>query len=99
MLLPLTDSVTYEVEESQENYDDIDASPEDTETTAEVHDGPRPAPEGDAGVPKEQAQNNEDYLVPGQDGWAWTSRKLKSIKILCMEKKSWFELNLFVTKI
>ncbi|XP_038130233.1 scavenger receptor cysteine-rich type 1 protein M160 [Cyprinodon tularosa] len=62
------DSVTYEVEESQENYDDIDASPEDTETTAEVHDGPRPAPEGDAGVPKEQAQNNEDYLVPGQDG-------------------------------
>ncbi|KAK5611113.1 hypothetical protein CRENBAI_022024 [Crenichthys baileyi] len=50
--------VTYEVEESQENYDDIDASPENTETTAEVHDGPKPAPEGDAAAPKDQIQKD-----------------------------------------
>ncbi|MEQ2236246.1 hypothetical protein ILYODFUR_010597 [Ilyodon furcidens] len=52
------DGVTYEVEDSQENYDDIDANPEDTETTAEVHDGPKPAPEGDAAAPKDQIQKD-----------------------------------------
>ncbi|KAM4570532.1 scavenger receptor cysteine-rich type 1 protein M130 [Fundulus diaphanus] len=68
VIKPSDEGVTYEVEDSQENYDDIDASPENAETTAEVHDGPRPAPEGDAEAPRDQVQKDEDYLVPGQDG-------------------------------
>ncbi|XP_035997301.1 deleted in malignant brain tumors 1 protein [Fundulus heteroclitus] len=68
VIKPSDEGVTYEVEDSQENYDDIDASPENAETTAEVHEGPRPAPEGDAEAPRDQVQKDEDYLVPGQDG-------------------------------
>ncbi|XP_023196450.1 scavenger receptor cysteine-rich type 1 protein M130-like isoform X1 [Xiphophorus maculatus] len=63
---PSDDGVTYEVEDSQENYDDIDASPENAKTTAELHDGPKPAPDGDEEGPKDQ--KDEEYPVPGQDG-------------------------------
>lgn len=62
------DGVTYEVDDLQENYDDIDASPEKEETTVEVHDGPKPALEDDAATLKDQVQKDEDYLVPAQDG-------------------------------
>lgn len=60
--------MTYEVDDLQENYDDIDASPEKEETTAEVHDGPKPALEGDETALKDQVQKEEDFLVPAQDG-------------------------------
>ncbi|XP_017266705.1 scavenger receptor cysteine-rich type 1 protein M130 [Kryptolebias marmoratus] len=62
------DGVTYEVDDAQENYDDIDASPEVVQTRAEVHDGPETAPETDAPAPSPAVQQDEDYLVPGQDG-------------------------------
>ncbi|XP_043977257.1 scavenger receptor cysteine-rich type 1 protein M130 isoform X1 [Gambusia affinis] len=65
---PSDDGVTYEVEDSQENYDDIDASPENAKTMAEVHDGPKPEPDGDEEGTKDQFQKNEEYLVPGQEG-------------------------------
>lgn len=66
-----TDGVTYEVEDPQESYDDIDASPEITQTKAEVHDSPQPTPESSAVAPHQLKQEG-DYLVPGQDGWATT---------------------------
>ncbi|XP_014865249.1 PREDICTED: scavenger receptor cysteine-rich type 1 protein M130-like isoform X2 [Poecilia mexicana] len=62
---PSDDGVTYEVEDSQENYDDIDASPENAKTTAEVHDGPKPAPDDDEEGPKDQFQKNEDVFQDG----------------------------------
>ncbi|XP_044208356.1 scavenger receptor cysteine-rich type 1 protein M160 isoform X2 [Thunnus albacares] len=62
-----TDGVTYEVDDPQENYDDIEASPEITETQAEVHDGPKTTPEREA-VIAGLVPEDEDYLVPGQDG-------------------------------
>lgn len=58
----LTDEVTYEVDDPQENYDDIEASPEFTK--AEVYDSPQTTPENVAGL----VRGDEDYLVPGQDG-------------------------------
>lgn len=64
----LTDGVTYEVDDPQENYDDIEASPEITETEAEVHDSPQTTPESIAAAPPEMVQGDDDYLVPGQDG-------------------------------
>ena len=64
----LTDGVTYEVDDPQENYDDIEACPEITQTEAEVHNSPQTTPEGDAEAPQGLVQGDEDYLVPGQDG-------------------------------
>ncbi|XP_059188425.1 scavenger receptor cysteine-rich type 1 protein M160-like [Centropristis striata] len=63
-----TDGVTYEVEDPQENYDDIEASPELTQTEAEVHHSPQTAPESNAAVPFGLVLGEDDYLVPGQDG-------------------------------
>ncbi|XP_035863944.1 scavenger receptor cysteine-rich type 1 protein M160-like [Sander lucioperca] len=63
-----TDGVTYEVEDPQENYDDIEAYPEITQTEAEVHNSPQTTPESDAKAPQGLVQGDEDYLVPGQDG-------------------------------
>lgn len=71
----LTDEVTYEVDDPQENYDDIEASPEFTK--AEVYDSPQTTPENVAGL----VRGDEDYLVPGQDGWAKTGYKTYSNKI------------------
>ncbi|XP_040009026.1 antigen WC1.1 [Xiphias gladius] len=62
------DGVTYEVDDPQESYDDIEPSPEITQTKAEVHDGPRTTPKSNAVAPPELVQGNEDYLEPGQDG-------------------------------
>eukprot|EP00064_Thunnus_orientalis_P002348 superscaffoldBa00000166_g2355 len=59
--------VTYEVDDPQENYDDIEASPEIKQTQAEVHDGPKTTPEREA-VIAGLVPEDEDYLVPGQDG-------------------------------
>lgn len=62
----LTDGEIYEVDDPQENYDDIEASPEIIK--AEVHDSPQTTPENSAGL----VQRNEDCLMSGQDGWAKT---------------------------
>ncbi|TDH11092.1 hypothetical protein EPR50_G00080460 [Perca flavescens] len=62
------DGVTYEVDDPQENYDDIDACPEITQTEAEVHNSPQTTPESEAEAPQGLVQGDEDYLVPGQDG-------------------------------
>lgn len=71
-----TDGETYEVEDPLENYDDIRDSPDITQTEAEVHESPPTAP--DVGTaPLEQEQSSNDYLVPGQDGWAKAGRYQK----------------------
>lgn len=70
MKLFSTEGVTYEVDDSQENYDDIDASSEAAQTRAEVHDGPQTSQKTDEAALQEPVQKDEDYLVPGQDGWA-----------------------------
>lgn len=74
-----TDGVTYEVEDPQENYDDIEAGPEVTETKAEVHNSPKTPPENTAEAPPGLPKGDEDYLVPGQDRWAknWIENLLK----------------------
>ena len=59
-----TDGVSYEVEDPQENYDDIDA-PEITQTEAEVHASPQTMPERE--VKPELVEGDDDYLVPGQE--------------------------------
>jgi len=60
----------YEVDDAQENYDDIDTCPETIQTKAEVHDGQKTTPESDPAGPQGKEKRDEDYLVPGQDGWA-----------------------------
>lgn len=67
--------MTYEVDDPQENYDDIEASPENTQTTAEVHHRPQTTPESVTAAPIGLVQGDEDYLVPGQDRWAKTGFK------------------------
>ncbi|XP_041860276.1 scavenger receptor cysteine-rich type 1 protein M130 isoform X2 [Melanotaenia boesemani] len=62
------DGINYEVDESQENYDDIDACPEVGQTTAEVHEGTRTTPASDAAAFQDRVQKDDNYLVPGQDG-------------------------------
>ncbi|GLD45659.1 scavenger receptor cysteine-rich type 1 protein M130-like protein [Lates japonicus] len=63
------DGVTYEVDDPQENYDDIEASPEITQTKAEVHNSPVTTPESESAVvPPGLVPGDVDYLVPGQDG-------------------------------
>lgn len=60
------DKVTYEGEDPQDNYDDIEAAPEITK--AEVHDSPKATSGHDAAAPPGPVQGDGDYLVPGQDG-------------------------------
>ncbi|XP_047464036.1 scavenger receptor cysteine-rich type 1 protein M130 isoform X2 [Mugil cephalus] len=69
------DGATYEVDDPQESYDDIEGPPETTETKAEVHDDHKATPEGNAAAAAaaasaapEPPQGGGDYLVPGQDG-------------------------------
>ncbi|XP_068588843.1 scavenger receptor cysteine-rich type 1 protein M160 [Cebidichthys violaceus] len=56
--------VTYEVDDLQENYDDVEARPEITQTEAEVHDSTQTTPESDAAAPLGSVQGDDDYLVP-----------------------------------
>ncbi|XP_034733491.1 antigen WC1.1 [Etheostoma cragini] len=63
-----TDGVTYEVEDPQENYDDIEACPEITQTEAEVHNSTQTTLESVAEAPQGLVEGDDDYLVPGQDG-------------------------------
>nr|XP_020473602.1 antigen WC1.1-like [Monopterus albus] len=63
-----SDEITYEVDDPQDSYDDIEDSPEVMQTIAEVHHCSRTTPESDAAVSSELVQVDEDYLVPGQDG-------------------------------
>lgn len=60
------DGVTYEVENPQESYDDVDTILETTQTKAEVHDSPQTT--HDTAAPPGLAQRDEDYLEPDQDG-------------------------------
>ncbi|XP_078026342.1 scavenger receptor cysteine-rich type 1 protein M130 isoform X1 [Epinephelus lanceolatus] len=62
------DGVTYEVDDPQENYDDIEAGPEITATEAEIHETPQTAPESATAPPPELVEGDDDYLVPGVDG-------------------------------
>lgn len=71
------DGVTYEVDDPQENYDDIEAGPEITATEAEIHETPQTAPESNTAPPPELVEGDDDYLVPGVDGWAKTGFKAK----------------------
>lgn len=64
----LIDGVTYEVDDPQENYDDIEAGPEISQIKAEVHNSPQTTPESVAVAPSGLVRGDEDYLVPGQDG-------------------------------
>ncbi|XP_070694977.1 scavenger receptor cysteine-rich type 1 protein M130 [Pempheris klunzingeri] len=64
----LTDGVTYEVDDPLENYDDIEVSPEATQTKAEVHGSLQTPTESVAAAPLGVMQGEEDYLVPGHDG-------------------------------
>ncbi|XP_029291818.1 scavenger receptor cysteine-rich type 1 protein M160 [Cottoperca gobio] len=61
----ISDGVTYEVDDPQENYDDIEAFPAITQTEAEVHDSPQVTPESDAAEPVGLVEGDDDYLVPG----------------------------------
>lgn len=63
-----SDGVTYEVDDPQENYDDIEAGPEISQIKAEVHNSPQTTPESVAVAPSGLVRGDEDYLVPGQDG-------------------------------
>ncbi|XP_037540471.1 scavenger receptor cysteine-rich type 1 protein M130 [Nematolebias whitei] len=63
----LTNFVSYEVDDAQENCGDIDASPELAQTRAEVHNRVETSPGTDAAAPQDSEQK-EDYLVPGRDG-------------------------------
>ncbi|XP_034001175.1 scavenger receptor cysteine-rich type 1 protein M160 [Trematomus bernacchii] len=60
----VSDGVTVEEEDPQEDYDDIEAYPEFTQTEAEVHESPQ---ESTAEEPL-LVEGDDDYLVPGQDG-------------------------------
>ncbi|XP_053173316.1 antigen WC1.1 [Scomber japonicus] len=67
--MPMPDNgVTYEVDDPQENYDDIEASPEVTQTKAQVYNTPKSPTESVAVAPPGLPKGDEDYLVPGQDG-------------------------------
>ncbi|XP_070825415.1 scavenger receptor cysteine-rich type 1 protein M130 [Chaetodon trifascialis] len=63
-----SDGVTYEVEEPQENYDDIEPSTDITQAKAEVHESPQTTLESIAVAPPSLVRGDEDYLIPGQDG-------------------------------
>lgn len=79
----------YEVDDPQENYEDIEAKIIQTE--AEVHNSPQATPESDAAPPPGLAQGDEDYLVPGQDGWAktgfsWQNRSPQNLAPIYSDK-------------
>lgn len=61
-----TDGATYEVDDPQENYDDIQ-EPEVEETAGEVLD-PQTGPDSRHVAPPDLVPGEDDYLVPGQDG-------------------------------
>ncbi|XP_019205450.1 scavenger receptor cysteine-rich type 1 protein M160 [Oreochromis niloticus] len=61
------DEVTYEVEDPQESYDDIDTIPGPTQTTAEVHDSPETSHDLNTAAPG-LVERDEDYLEPDVDG-------------------------------
>lgn len=63
----MTDEVTYEVEDPQESYDDIDTIPGPTQTTAEVHDSPETSHDLNTAAPG-LVERDEDYLEPDVDG-------------------------------
>lgn len=63
-----TDGVTYEVDDIQEGYDDVDASSEILQTTVEVHDAPMTTSESKAAASAGLLKRDEDYLAPGKDG-------------------------------
>lgn len=71
----LIDGVTYEVDDP-ESYDDIEASPEISQIKAEVHSSPQTTPESAGVAPS--GLRDEDYLVPGQDGWAGINKLTKN---------------------
>ncbi|XP_026010124.1 scavenger receptor cysteine-rich type 1 protein M130-like [Astatotilapia calliptera] len=60
------DGVTYEVEDPQESYDDIDTIPETAQTTAEIHDSPETPHDLNTAAPG-LVKRDEDYLEPDQD--------------------------------
>ncbi|XP_024655050.2 scavenger receptor cysteine-rich type 1 protein M130 [Maylandia zebra] len=61
------DGVTYEVEDPQENYDDIDTIPGTTQTTAEVHESLETSHDLNSAAPG-LVERDEDYLEPDVDG-------------------------------
>ncbi|KAL7399027.1 hypothetical protein ABVT39_018790 [Epinephelus coioides] len=76
------DGVTYEVDDPQENYDDIEAGPEITATEAEIHKTPQTAPESNTASPPELVEGDDDYLVPGEDGcWDMEREQLLSTNV------------------
>ncbi|XP_071396371.1 scavenger receptor cysteine-rich type 1 protein M160 [Centroberyx affinis] len=56
-------NVTYEVDDPQDGYDDIAASPETLETEVEVHSSPG----NNAEAPPGAVRGEDDYLEPDQD--------------------------------
>ncbi|KAK2851022.1 hypothetical protein Q5P01_007298 [Channa striata] len=63
-----SNKATYEVDDPQESYDDIEAGSEITQTEAEVHKNHQPPPESDSLPPPDLVQGDDDYLVPDQHG-------------------------------
>ncbi|XP_058498234.1 scavenger receptor cysteine-rich type 1 protein M160 [Solea solea] len=61
------DTVTYEVDDLGENYDDIEAAPEISQTTAEVHRSPNPSGVGGAVAPPGTEQEEGDYVSSEDD--------------------------------
>nr|XP_043895017.1 scavenger receptor cysteine-rich type 1 protein M160 isoform X2 [Solea senegalensis] len=61
------DTVTYEVDDLGENYDDIEAAPEISKTTAEVHRSPNPSGVGGAVAPPGTEQEEGDYVSSEDD--------------------------------
>ncbi|KAM8862387.1 scavenger receptor cysteine-rich type 1 protein M130 [Spinachia spinachia] len=59
-----SDGATYEVDDSEENYDDIEACSEIPQTEAEIHDVTRTAAESDAATPPGSELQDDNYLVP-----------------------------------
>uniref|UniRef100_UPI003AAB80D5 scavenger receptor cysteine-rich type 1 protein M130 n=1 Tax=Centroberyx gerrardi TaxID=166262 RepID=UPI003AAB80D5 len=60
-------NVTYEVDDPQEGYDDIAASPETLETEVEVHSRSKTQPGNNAEAPPGAVRGEDDYLEPDQD--------------------------------
>ncbi|KAJ4934408.1 hypothetical protein JOQ06_007203 [Pogonophryne albipinna] len=69
ILIPsVYNGVTVEEEDPQEDYDDIEACPEFTQTEAEVHESPQESPQESTAEEPLLVEGDDDYLVPGQDG-------------------------------
>ncbi|XP_029363298.1 antigen WC1.1 isoform X1 [Echeneis naucrates] len=65
---PAHDGVTYEVDDQQESYDDIEPSPKNMQTEAEVHNNPTNTTESNRVVPPLSRQKDGEYLEPDLDG-------------------------------